>query len=336
MQLKKFDGYVLDNKTRVKVIKQGNKFIDIVYCKNKNLSSYVKKIDKESYYYIDKETGAREIRKYKKNENRADSIESLKRSFKNLMQLIRTNFLENRKNQLFLTLTYRENMQDKDKLYKDFDRFMKKLKYKFKESKFEYIAVAEPQERGAWHLHIMLKDIKNKSLFIDNKDLEEMWGHGWTDCQRLKSDDLGAYYVAYFTNLELEQTEEEEKKNGKRYVKGSRLSLYPTGMKFYRCSRGIKRPKEYFATLGQVIEEYGNPVWEQAYSLEEDEEVKNIIYKASFKKWHKLKDIKTPHLKGLYKKLNTGWREEIASLKSKVEIIKNSFSKNGIANLVVN
>lgn len=51
-----------------------------------------------------------------------------------------------------VTLTYRENMQDRDRLMHDFDLFMKRLKRLA--PGLHYVAVAERQKRGAWHMHI--------------------------------------------------------------------------------------------------------------------------------------------------------------------------------------
>lgn len=51
-----------------------------------------------------------------------------------------------------VTLTYRENMVDRDRLMRDFDVFMKRLKRVAPH--LHYVAVAERQKRGAWHMHI--------------------------------------------------------------------------------------------------------------------------------------------------------------------------------------
>ena len=53
-----------------------------------------------------------------------------------------------------ITLTYRENVQDKSTLKKHFDALRRRLR---KLQKFAYVAVAERQTRGAWHLHVAVK-----------------------------------------------------------------------------------------------------------------------------------------------------------------------------------
>ncbi|TDY52721.1 hypothetical protein BX592_1043 [Paraburkholderia rhizosphaerae] len=53
-----------------------------------------------------------------------------------------------------ITLTYRENMQDKTRLKRDFDSLRRRLGAL---GGFQYVAVAERQQRGAWHLHVAVK-----------------------------------------------------------------------------------------------------------------------------------------------------------------------------------
>lgn len=53
-----------------------------------------------------------------------------------------------------VTLTYRENMVDRDRAAKDFKAFCRRLG---KVQKFHYVAVIEEQERGALHFHIAVR-----------------------------------------------------------------------------------------------------------------------------------------------------------------------------------
>ncbi|VBI72161.1 rolling circle replication-associated protein [Burkholderia pseudomallei] len=57
-----------------------------------------------------------------------------------------------------ITLTYRENMQDKARLKRDFDALRRRLA---KLSTFQYVATPERQKRGAWHLHVAVKGRQN-------------------------------------------------------------------------------------------------------------------------------------------------------------------------------
>ena len=50
-----------------------------------------------------------------------------------------------------LTLTYRDNMVDPERLKRDFDAFRRAMKGL---GAFPYVAVPERQKRGAWHVHV--------------------------------------------------------------------------------------------------------------------------------------------------------------------------------------
>ena len=94
-------------------------------------------------------------------------------------------------------------MTDPKVLYKDFDKFMKKLKYKYKS--VDYINVVEPQGRGAWHCHILLRFNDYKKIYIPNKEISKMWGHGFVSVKAIKKDidNLGAYLSAYLGDVEI-------------------------------------------------------------------------------------------------------------------------------------
>lgn len=53
-----------------------------------------------------------------------------------------------------ITLTYRENMQDKERLKKDWDAFRRRMG---KVKQFHYVATVETQERGALHIHCAVR-----------------------------------------------------------------------------------------------------------------------------------------------------------------------------------
>lgn len=91
-----------------------------------DISQMITRLSKDQY--ILNETG--EILDYKHNEHRGQNLASLKRTFKKLRWLINNNFC-GAPNELFLTLTYKENMTDRERLYRDFDRFLKQLRYRY-------------------------------------------------------------------------------------------------------------------------------------------------------------------------------------------------------------
>lgn len=248
----------IEKEKRVKAIKQGKRHIDVVDME-RPAKPTIKKLDKNRYKVL--RTG--EIKEYNKNKTPDKSKDNLKKTFNRLRQLIRTNFTENGQNQLFITLTYAENMTDEKRLYRDFEAFFKRLQRRLKGHKLDYIAVAEPQERGAWHFHLMLKS-DQPILYIDNKELAKIWGFGYTDTQRLKSDDVGSYYVAYFTDI---LADDKNVKSEKKRKKGARLSFYPKDFKFYRTSRGIKKPEEIYVKYGELKENGYKIAYQAAYEI---------------------------------------------------------------------
>jgi len=240
---------VLKNKI-VKLTTMGN-IQEIMIIEKLQLDGFpIKKISKTEYMII--ETG--EVMEYKVGENRAENKESLRKTFKKIRQLINTNFT-GEKNELAFTITYDSLMTNTKVLYNDFKHFMEKLRKKY--SNVEYISVVEPQGSGSWHCHILLKFMELNKIYILNKEINEMWGHGFVTVKAIKQnvDNLGAYLSAYLGDIPLDEGQgseggfiKEVEINGKKkkFIKGGRLHMYPPGMNIYRASRGIKQPtKEY-------------------------------------------------------------------------------------------
>ena len=246
--------------------------------------------------YILNETG--EVKDYQHGENRACNVSSLKQTFSKIRHYINNNFT-GAKNELFVTLTYAENMTDVKRLYRDIDVFMKRLKRRF--PGIEYFLVVEPQARGAWHCHILMKDTSSKKLYIPNSEMERLWGHGWTTTKRLNHcDNIGAYLSAYLADIELseyinltgvpdhieirdvEMRDENGSLVSKRMVKGGRCYLYPSGMNIFRHSRGIVPPSSEKMTYSRVKEIVGDATPDYSSTVEilddEDKSLNTIRY----------------------------------------------------------
>ena len=151
--------FISDFKT-VKV-KRMNHIIEVLAVdKVTNGFSKIEKLSKT--HYMVKDTG--EVLEYKLSENRAQNESSLRRSFKKIRDLINNNF-SGRGNEIHLTLTYKLNMTDSKKLYDDFRIFWQKFKRRFGLD-YDYLSVVEPQGRGAWHCHVLIRANKLAKLFI--------------------------------------------------------------------------------------------------------------------------------------------------------------------------
>lgn len=241
------------NDTYVKVTNTGN-IVTITSC-IRECKQTVQKVNADEYIIID--TG--ELKQYNHTERRIENIISLKQSMKHLRDIINTNCTNTRKCK-FLTLTYRENMQDSKKLYIDVKNFHKRLRYFMKNITFNYISVIEPQGRGSFHVHEILIFDK-PAPFIPNNKIEDIWRNGFTKISKIDNvNNIGTYLTAYLCDIPIEQArikdiaclsdikevqvaDDNGKMVNKHIVKGGRLKYYPRGMRFYRCSRGIKRPE---------------------------------------------------------------------------------------------
>lgn len=251
-----------------------------------------KKLDNDNYMLY--ETG--EVLQFEHSTTRADDKDGLRVTFKKIRNYINTNF-HSKDNELHIVLTYAENMTDTKQLYKDFDKFWKKFTYKYTKQ-CEYAAIIEPQARGAWHLHLLIK-LPKKQFINNNEVLEPMWGHGWTKIKSLdKIDNIGAYLSAYLGDIELTddmpitagQTIKLLDIDGqkKAFIKGGRLHLYPPKMNIFRHSKGIKSPtsemmsyKNAKKIVGAVTPNYSSTI---IISDENDKLLNKIVYEQYNKK----------------------------------------------------
>lgn len=286
MNVKQIDDVRPDRKDIVTVKRMGA-VTEIRYMRS-NAGTPIQKIDAD--HGLDMRTG--EIIEYHHNSSRIGDKSSVRQSLKRLRDIINAN-LENPDYALWVTLTYRENMTDTKQLYRDFHAFWKRFgRYLKKDGRraAEYITAAEPQGRGAWHLHCLFL-FSERAPFIPNTEMERIWGHGFTKTQSLKGvSNPGLYLTAYLGDMEVTEAiragtfrdgrvvETTEKR--KAVIKGARLKLYPTGFNLYRCSRGVKRPEVWQTTEEAAQAEIaGKPlVYEKTISItDESGTQRNII-----------------------------------------------------------
>lgn len=224
---------------------------------NKKCDSPITKLDADNY--VLKQTG--EIKSFKHDStSRLDNKNSVAQSLKMLRDIINCN-VTIPQNCKWLTLTYKDNMQDTVKLYNDFRKWVMRLKSFLTKNKLpscEYIAAFEPQSRGAWHAHVILI-FSQKAPFISNADLANIWGHGFVKIKDLNNvDNVGLYLTAYLGDMSLDEISDfrsikqnslkavlVDTPNGKQkkaVIKGARLNMYPINFKIYRHSKGVIMP----------------------------------------------------------------------------------------------
>lgn len=191
-----------------------------------------------------------------------------------LRRIINYNFVGD-SSEKFITLTYSELMTDYTKANDDFIKFWSKFKYRYPNC--EYIKVTEPQQSGSWHLHVLVKDMKNKNLFVKHEELSQLWGNGLVWIESLPfADNFGAYFSVRFSTLEPSDNESKSMK------KGSRIKFYPRNFKFYTCSRGIKKPSAVTMTHGEAkkLVNYRSPCYSYTNSIvnADNVEINSITY----------------------------------------------------------
>lgn len=247
-----------DEKSWTKVKTCGNIISTTNYRKLKR-SCDVIKLDKHHYLIkkemVDFKTGELLIHDYEHTNNRFEGYKSLLNSFSKLRDLINCNITDVKKVH-WCTLTYADNMQDLKKLKNDFNNFWKRFKEYCKINNYiipEYINAVEPQERGAWHIHLLI--LWNiEAPYIPHEVFWKLWSpKGYKqnkDFVKIQSlyvdgkaiDNVGAYLTTYLTDTISENEHKREKHN--------RLKLYPTGMNVFRTSKGIKRPEIEYMSEG--------------------------------------------------------------------------------------
>lgn len=277
----------LNDSAPVTLTVAGNVY-EVRYMRQQGRPPPIQKLDADTG--LDLRTG--EIIEFQHQESRVQDKASMAQSLKRLRNIINAN-AENPDNVLWVTLTHAENMTDANRLYEDFRRFWQRFSYYLRKRdlpRAEYITAAEPQGRGAWHLHCLFL-FPGKAPFIPNADMARIWGKGFTKTTSLKGvDNLGLYLTAYLGDMELTEIVSagelrggrlsETKHKHKAVVKSARLHLYPAGFNIYRHSLGVKMPQVYRTTEGkaQEIIDEAPLTYEATIELtDEAGEVKNVI-----------------------------------------------------------
>ena len=199
--------------------------------------------------YIDLLTG--EVCEYKQKQEIQNNCYAKNKAFEQLRRIINLNFQGNY-NELHLILTYSKLMMDKKQLSTDFKKFWNKLKYRYPNC--EYIAVAEPQQTGSWHMHVLVKNTCNANLFIEKDILDNLWQHGFTYITKLiGNDNIGAYFTALHKDLNLYENLDKSS-NQKLIIKNARLRYYPPNGKLFTTSKGILKPKILKMTYEEAMD----------------------------------------------------------------------------------
>ena len=125
-----------------------------------------------------------------------------------------------------------------------------------------------------------------------------MWGQGFVTVHSLKNvDNIGAYVSAYLTDVEFnEETDaatvfkamqedrqlEIKKVDGeeKKFIKGGRLHMYPSGKQIYNKSKDMSMPERERMTYKKAKKIVGSaePHYSKKYEIESDDFSNTIIF----------------------------------------------------------
>lgn len=188
----------------------------ITYISNPNKKFSIKKLTKNEY--IDLESG--ELKQY--NLNKPTSKSSVNRKLKKYEDIVLFNF-QGGASELFITLTCRDNVTDISLIKQYYNKFLKNLKRDYKD--VDYIALFEQTELMCWHIHLFIKNNKNKRLYIPHQNLLHYWNQG-------------AVYVMPNRNVFQSLGHSKTKRNERL----ERFTLFPKGERMYHKSKGIKTP----------------------------------------------------------------------------------------------
>lgn len=147
--------------------------------KRNSLKNYRKR---NKYEYINLLTG--EVLQYTQNDIK--TRDAINKSMKKVEKLLKNNFT-GADNELFITLTTKDETTDFDTIKGYYTKFWKKLTRK--NNQLQGVCVFEMQQtRNSWHIHLMIKDMGHKYLYIQNSYIEEIWGRGFCKTSRINQN----------------------------------------------------------------------------------------------------------------------------------------------------
>ena len=215
------------------------KFYNTKEIKSRNITEYIFNIDALTPYDFKRRPG-RKRRDFEELSS-IEKFESMQRRKAyyldkrfDIKRIIDCNFDDK---STFLTLTFRENIQDIERANREFTLFIKRLKRYLKNQQLKYIATWELQQRGAIHYHLVLFSVP----YVKNDKLSELWDNGFIKINKIKetvkTEAVGVYITKYFVK------DLDKKANQK---------------KAYFSSRNLIKPKETkkkldFDTINDII-----------------------------------------------------------------------------------
>lgn len=100
-----------------------------------------------------------------------------------------------------------------------------------------YISVLEPTQKGAWHIHLLLKNVKGSNMFVSFFKIKQCWISGYCYISKMRENiDYGQYF------------------RKKIRFDNELLNLYQPGVRYFRHSRNIKKPITFTVNKTEVMD----------------------------------------------------------------------------------
>lgn len=216
----------------------------------------------EKKVYYDYEYFERNVDRQRPDNWHGKEDKSLARARREIRRIIWCNLNKYSK---FLTLTYKENMQDIQQFYYDWQIFTTNMKRKGYRLNYLYVlehqkerGIKYNQGEGAIHAHVVIFNDE----YIPWEVIKTSWKHGVIDLHKIRDiGNLGAYVCKYLT----------------------KDALAEYNSKSYHCSQGLKRSVERKITLTEgesLIEElfaHGEVVFTSEYDITVNDIVSNQV-----------------------------------------------------------
>ena len=180
------------------------------------------------------------------NERKLKSLkDSRRRAITELRRKIDNNLHAWGEKPKFITLTYSYQEEDRERSYKHFKEFIKKLNYHMaktfdqkKKQWLKWVAVIEHQKNGRIHYHTLFFNLP----FVKFETFDKCWTYGRYDLKAVDTSKDNRKLIKYLLKyIVKEQAEDNEKsiKEGKLIAENKR---------FYLSSKGLLKEKEVLLT----------------------------------------------------------------------------------------
>lgn len=208
----------INEKDYVTLYKCGN-YKEIVCCRQDTKPIQITKLTKNQY--IDNNTG--EIKEYHYTGNK--TLNNIRKQFKNIPRLIK-GYFDGNNTERFITLTYSYIMSNPYCLSYDFKKFIRKINRRY--GKCRYIYIKEPNRKGSWHIHSIIKRLDGKIFDITGETVRTLWKNGYAVSVNIP---YNINTLPYYFDVSVSKEKQE------------RLKFYPSYLNIYGCSEDIKTEK---------------------------------------------------------------------------------------------